>query len=241
MSFPSFILVHQEAGVSSNTNGRRGVTELWVARGHRSPTSTIPRGWWCGCNAAGVCEATAIPKTCSPGSSCRTTGPSSSTRTTPSQIYGFGSVPSKAGRVWYCRYSHISKLTKVVKWATMSITIYIGCDYNFIRQHKSISTNFPFMIVTLLVFRTMGLCGTERTRSEETNQHHCWGTALWRLWVAFTHIISKNMSILTALFGYNSDFTDDRMQVINSMLNSCFISSFLFIISPRHEYGTNNI
>ena len=164
LSFPSFILVHQGAGVSSNTNGSRGVTELWVARGHRSPTSTITCGWWYGCNAPGVCEATAIPKTCSPGSSCRTTGSSSSTRTTPSQTSRILSVPSQAGKVWYCRYSHISKLTKV-KWATMSVTTYIGCDYNSTEQHNPISTNFPYMIVTLLVFRTMGLCGTQRTRS----------------------------------------------------------------------------
>ena len=150
----------------------------------------------------------AIPKTCSPGSSCRTRGSSSSTRTTPSHISGFGSVPSQAGRVWYCRYSHISKLTKVVKWATMSVTIYIGCDYNSTEQHNPISTNFPYMIVTLLVFRTMELCCTERTRSwRDQSALLLRDSSLKAVSIAFTHIISK-MNILPALFGYNSGFTN---------------------------------
>ena len=47
----------------------------------------------------------------------------------------------------------------------MSVTIYNGFDNDAIEQLNPISTNFLYMIVTLLVFRTMGLCGTERTRS----------------------------------------------------------------------------
>ena len=122
----------------------------------------------------------------------------------------------------------------------MSVTIYNGCDNDAIEQLNPISTNFLYMIVTLLVFRTMGLCGTERTRSwRDQSASLLRDSSLKAVSIAFTHIISK-MNILSAVFGYNSDFTN--WWLYPSIQNLCWtlVSFHLIVISPRYEYGSKN-